>query len=904
VKDLEGRYLMINPAAAEFVKRPVEEILGKTDSELYPPETASQFILSDQKVTKTGETEVFEGTAKSSGLVRDYLCAKSVYRDLQGNIIGLVGISHDITERKQAEEKLKQSEQQLAEAQRLAHIGSWNWDLTTDALMWSVELYRILGVEPQEFDVSQSAFIEQLVHPDDRDVINNAAANAITAKGQFDIHYRVIRPDGEQRIVHSTGNVCFDGQGNAVRMFGTAQDVTERKQIETELKEARDVALESARLKSEFLANMSHEIRTPMNGVIGMTGLLLDTELSIEQRDFAETIQSSGDSLLTIINDILDFSKIEAGKLQFETLDFDLNNAIESTVELLAERAHEKRVELASLVYSDLPTALRGDPGRLRQVLTNLIGNALKFTEFGEVVVRATKESESDDSVVVRFTISDTGIGIPEALQRKLFHAFTQADGSTTRKYGGTGLGLAISKQLVELMGGQIGVNSQPGKGSTFWFTGRFGKQLTPALELQTEVAGLENLRALIVDDNATNRKILSHQFDSWGMIYEAADSGMKALELLRAAAAQGSPFDLAVLDLMMPEMDGLELARTIKGDPDLAAMHLVLLTSYGQRGDTTIALEAGVAAYLTKPVRQSQLFNCLANVINQPMVLGEQSRPSVSTAGLAMSCIPEERIDMSDKLILLAEDNIVNQKVAVRQLLKLGYRADAVANGREALEALTRIRYDLVLMDCQMPEMDGYEATAEIRLREGASMHIPIVAMTANALQGDREKCIAAGMDDYVSKPVRSEELRQVLDALFAKLQNKKDGQVVDAEATPPVDLNRLYQALGSEPEEFNEILDLFLEHMPLSLEKLRLAIEAGDVGEVHMIAHNGGGTSANCGMTAMVAPLRELERMGREKQLSGAVALRAQVCLEFERVKLFLAEHLQTVAVEKQGV
>ena len=900
VKDLESRYLMMNPAAADFLNRPVEEILGKTDGELYPPETARQFALSDQKVTETGETEVFEGTAESAGLVRDYLCAKSVYRDLQGNIIGLVGISHDITERKHAEEKLKQSEQQLAEAQRLAHIGSWNWDLTTDALTWSVELYRILGVEPHDFDVSQSAFIVQLVHPDDRDLVYEAATNAITNKQQFDIHYRVTQPDGDERIVHSTGNVVFNEQGNAIRMFGTAQDVTERKQIETELKEARDVALESARLKSEFLANMSHEIRTPMNGVIGMTGLLLDSELTIEQRDFAETIQSSGDALLTIINDILDFSKIEAGKLQFETLDFDLNNAVESAVELLAERAHEKRIELASLIDSDLPTALRGDPGRLRQVLTNLIGNALKFTELGEVVVRARKESENDDSVVVRFTISDTGIGIPAAAQAKLFHAFTQADGSTTRKYGGTGLGLAISKQLVELMGGEIGVNSVPGKGSTFWFTGRFSKQLKPALELQTKVAGLENLRALIVDDNASNRTILSHQFDSWGMIHQEADSGMKALELLHTAVAQGVPYDLAVLDLMMPEMDGLELARTIKCDSALAGMHLVLLTSYGQRGDSGIAREAGVAAYLTKPVRQSQLFNCLTNVINEPMVLGEQWQPADSTAGLVTRHVPGERIVMSDKLILLAEDNVVNQKVAVRQLLKLGYRADAVANGREALEALTRIPYDLVLMDCHMPELDGYEATAEIRRREGTSKHTPIVAMTANALQGDREKCIAAGMDDYVSKPCRPEELQTVFEGLFAKLQDNKPSQVVDLEASPPVDLKRLYQALGSEPEEFNEILDLFLEHMPQSLEKMRLAIEAGDANEVHLIAHNGGGTSANCGMTAMVAPLRELERMGREKQLAGAVALRAQVCVEFERVKLFLAAHLQTLTVQ----
>jgi CheY-like chemotaxis protein/HPt (histidine-containing phosphotransfer) domain-containing protein len=362
---------------------------------------------------------------------------------------------------------------------------------------------------------------------------------------------------------------------------------------------------------------------------------------------------------------------------------------------------------------------------------------------------------------------------------------------------------------------------------------------------------------------------------------------------LLRAAAGEGAPYALAVIDLMMPGMDGLELARTIKSDPDLAEIHLVLLTSYGQRGDSANAPEAGVAAYLTKPVRQSQLFHCLARVVNQPMVLGEQSQPSDAKAGTEH--IPGERLVMSDKLILLAEDNIVNQKVAIRQLLKMGYRADAVANGSEALEALKRIRYDLVLMDCQMPEMDGYEATAEIRRREGASMHTPIVAMTANALQGDREKCIVAGMDDYVSKPVRPEELQTVFERLFAKLQNNKPSQVVDLEACPPVDLKRLYQALGSEPEEFNEILDLFLEHMPQSLEKMRLAIEAGDANEVHLIAHNGGGTSANCGMTAMVGPLRELERMGREKQLSGAVALRAQVCVEFERVKLFLAAHLQ---------
>ncbi|HEV7683884.1 MAG TPA: PAS domain S-box protein [Pyrinomonadaceae bacterium] len=899
VKDLEGRYLMMNPAAADFIKKPVEQILGKTDRELYPPETAREFSLSDQKVTEAGETEVFEGTALCDGRVRDYLCAKSVYRDLQGNIIGLVGISHDITERKQAEETLKQSEHQLAEAQRLAHIGSWNLDLTTNTLTWSDEHYRIFGVDPNEVDVSSRDVVTEFIHADDRDMVHEAVKNTLLTSKPFDIHYRVIRPDGEERIVSSSGNPGLNGQGHTVRLFGTAQDVTERLQIETELKEARDVALESARLKSEFLANMSHEIRTPMNGVIGMTGLLLDTELDDEQRDFAETIQSSGDALLTIINDILDFSKIEAGKLQFETLDFDLSNAVEGTVELLAQRAHVKKIELASLVYGDVPTALRGDPGRLRQVLTNLIGNALKFTEVGEVIVRARKESENDESVVIRFTVSDTGIGIPKAAQKNLFHAFTQADGSTTRKYGGTGLGLAISKQLVELMGGEMGVSSIYGRGSTFWFTGRFGKQRSPAARIPTEMVSLNKLRALIVDDSATNRKILSHQLDSWGMIHSASDSGVAALKVLREAAASGVPYDLGVLDLMMPGMDGFELARAIKSDPALAGMHLVLLTSYGQRGDSTTARESGVAAYLTKPVRQSQLFNCLANVVNQPTVSNEAADHPAQKPDLLTRHNLDEKELMTNRLILLAEDNIVNQKVAVRQLLKLGYRADAVGTGREALEALDRVPYDLVLMDCQMPEMDGYEATAEIRRREGTSRHTPIVAMTANALQGDREKCIAAGMDDYVSKPVNPEELNKVLGRLFSHAAEPESMRNDDLENLPPVDMERLYQAMGRERSELQEILDIYLEQLPLSLEQLRLAIAREDANEVGLIAHNCSGTSANCGMTAVVSPFQELERMGRENKLAGAATVRERVCSEFERVKVYLEEQLQLAAV-----
>ena len=712
----------------------------------------------------------------------------------------------------------------------------------------------------------------------------------------------VIDEQGRERWLLTNKIPMCDEKGQTVGLIGIGRDITARKDIEEELKQARDAAVESARLKSEFLANMSHEIRTPMNGVIGMTGLLLDTELTEEQRDFADVIRASGDALLTIINDILDFSKIEAGKLQFETLDFDLAVAVEGTVELLAERAHEKGIELASLIYADVPTALRGDPGRLRQVLTNLVGNAVKFTERGEVVVRASTESETGEDALIRFAVSDTGIGISEGVRRNLFQAFVQADGSTTRKYGGTGLGLAISKQLVEMMNGEIGVESEPGRGSTFWFTARFRKQ--PRAEAFAEQAGvrsLRGLRALVVDDNATNRKILSHQLSSWGMTHDAADSGALALKMLRDAAARGEAYDVAVLDLMMPGMDGFDLARVVRSDARLSSVSLVLLTSFGQRGDGARAREAGIAAYLTKPVRQSQLFDCLTNVVNDTP-RGQEGSAARPPSRLLTTHNLKGAKAMSNKLILIAEDNTVNQKVAVRQLLKLGYRADAVANGREAVEALARIPYDLVLMDCQMPEMDGYEATAEIRRRERATRRTPVVAMTAHALEGDREKCLAAGMDDYVSKPVKPEELATVLERWLsgANRVEETDGAAVTLQSeVPPVDMERLRLAMGDDPEEVAEILGIYLEQMSENLGRLRAAIASGDAGGVDMIAHNCAGVSANCGVVALAGPLRELERMGRESDLAGAEALAAHVGGEFERVRAFLREKFERVAV-----
>jgi two-component system sensor histidine kinase/response regulator len=834
---------------------------------------------------------------RPDGTVRVLRANAKIQCDDLGQVVKITGTDQDITEQNAIEEELKRSELELLEAQNIARLGAWGYDIATNTTTWSPTLYDIYGVKPEDTEPTLEGYLG-LIHPDDRGRVSEIAQAAFQTGEECSYGHRIIWPDQSIHFLHVNQRVVLDEAGHPLKIFGTAQDVTDRVELEEELKRARDTAIESARLKSEFLANMSHEIRTPMNGVIGMTGLLLDTQLDADQRDFAETIRSSGDALLTIINDILDFSKIEAGKLQFEMLDFQLNSAAEDTIDLLAERAHDKNIELACLVYSDVPTALRGDPGRLRQVLTNLLGNAIKFTERGEVILRAEKQSETEHDVVIRFQITDTGIGISEAAQRNLFQAFTQADGSTTRKYGGTGLGLAISKQLVELMGGEIGINSRLGQGSTVWFTAKFAKQPTGAVGATWSPGSLDQLRVLIVDDNATNRKILSHQVASWGMIHREVDSGTRALELLQSTAAAGAPFDLAVLDFMMPGMDGFELARRIKSDPEIAPVKLVMLTSFGERGHGAAARKAGVAAYLTKPVRQSQLFDCLADVIGAAPTV---PAPDVSPlpAKLVTRHTLKESAMMSRRLILLAEDNVVNQKVALRQLLKLGYRADAVANGREILEALERIPYDLVLMDCQMPEMDGYEATSEIRRREGTAKHTLIVAMTANALAGDRAKCIAAGMDDYVSKPVRPEELGAVLERMFG--DQGKGVQQLGAfreKTAAPVDMKQLSSAVGDEPQERAEILEVYLDQMVTNLERLETAIELQDAATVDLISHNCAGTSANCGMVAVVDPLREMERMGRENHLDGATVLLADIGREFGRVQSFLEENLKVVA------
>jgi two-component system, sensor histidine kinase and response regulator len=1034
VKDCEGRHLLFNAAASRMVGKPIEAVIGRDDTAIFDPDSARDVMAHDRQVMESGVATTKEHELSAAGVTRTYLSSKAPYRDGRGNVIGLIGLCHDITDRKRVEEALRQANDRLDLAVRGSNLSIWECDMPDGRIENShptlINVWELLGYETRTSPRDFPSTFALLFHPDDQERVGRELQELFAGEGQeYESAYRVRPEDGSTRWHLARGKVLRDPKGKPVRFIGTSaditdlkraeealraserrfraivdhaadafflsdeqgrlldvnrqaceslgysrdelltmtpfdfvpeltpnavedrirhllagetigfesrhrrkdgtvfpvevrgkafweagrgffvfltRDVTDRKRAEEELRRAKEAAEAANRAKDDFLANVSHEIRTPMNAIIGMTELVLDTALEEDQRQGLKTAKSAADSLLGIINDLLDFSKIEAGKLELVLADFSLRAAVGDTLRALAVRAHRKGLELIYQVQPDVPDALIGDAGRLRQVLLNLAGNAVKFTDEGEVVVRVgldketgrqgdKEEEESDGSVSLSpglpvslsFEVRDTGIGIPSDQQERIFHAFEQEDTSTTRKYGGTGLGLTIAARLVALMGGQISVDSAPGRGSTFAFTARFSRPPHPPEPGPAPPPlSLHDLPVLVVDDNATNRHILAEWLRGWQMDPTAVDDGMAAMDALWHRAANGRPYALVLLDARMPDADGLAVAAMIRERAELAATRIILLTSGERPGDPARVRELRIGAQLLKPVQQDELLETIYRVMsrsqgNAPPLARPTPRQQASTA----------RVPAATPLnILVAEDNELSAQVLEQALVRQGHRVRLVSNGREVLTLAEQGGFDLLLLDVHMPELDGFQVVQAVRERElTAGGHLPIIALTARSRKQDRERCLAAGMDDFQTKPIRPADLLAAIDGVLRTHSSRQSRRrdLLDA----PV----LLAACGGDPTLLRKMCQTLTARVPEHLAALREALRDQDAPHLREAAHK------CCGMLSEFSAAAG-DLAGRLEDLAAGTQLEeaAPILEQLETIALELVTQIDGITVE----
>jgi two-component system, sensor histidine kinase and response regulator len=854
IKNQEGRFTFVNKRFYETTGKSPIDVINKTDADVYPIELAIEFTNIDRKVIETGQT--YEGIISyenASGNKRYFHLIETPVRNFNGEMTGTQGMFWDITERQQAEEAKANFVAILEETTDLVcttdRTGKVTYMNRAGRKMIGITDNQILDLQLTDYypEWAQDIILKEALPT----AISNKVWTGVTA---------FINRDGNEIPISQVILAHRNKRGDVEYFSTVARDVSAQKEIEAKLERSRDAALASAELKSQFVANMSHEIRTPMNGILGMTSLLLTTELDPIQKEFAEAVDKSAQSLLTVINDVLDFSKIEAGKLSLENTEFNLYDAVENSFDMLVRQAQSKGVELGCIISDSVPTTVCGDSGRLGQVIINLVGNAVKFTDQGKIVIYVTKEKETSTHITIRFAVTDTGIGLPEEAQYHIFNAFTQVDGSMTRKYGGTGLGLAICKQLVEMMGGQIGVQSKLGEGSTFWFTARFENQTTQSRQLPLNTSILDKVSLLVVSANEITQHLLAEQALEWGLPIEYAVSSKETISLLQSSDKNY----IVILD--MPDSDALVISRSIKANPNLANYHMILAIPMYQRINIDKMKQAGVSAYLTKPIKPSRLYKCLTDTLDNSQEIMYETESLIVNPHQETTSLSEVEKDDKPYRILVVEDNEINRMVILGLLQKHGYTADTANNGLEALLKLESQAYDLVFMDCQMPVMDGYEATKEIR-QKGES-HIPIIALTAHTMIGDKDKCIEAGMDDYLAKPIKESELKQLLDQwlLHQNTSPSLDALQKTSDSVEDIlDLNILTELYGLKTPQNTELLgDLvhsFINDIPEKIVAIRTSFLATDYEEIEHLAHQLKSCSGSIGVKKVMNICSRLE-------------------------------------------